>query len=376
MASHPVSRAPTRMNQLSFPYMFWARHKSQRTNHPLSQSGMPTASPEALQLAPDPAADLEHPMLYGERLEARISEHLDVAPEQVIVTAGATGALHLAAASFFPDSHVVTELPSYNPFLALAQLYARSNTPVQRHLEEGFGLSIEAVERALYARRPKAHLFLCNPHNPTGVCLSKDTMIALAERAQGTEGVLIACETYMEFAPPGERDYIAKLSPNGVSLGSLTKAYGLGPLRIGWMCLGEGLVQRRKQILDRLYLSAVDVPTSALRAGLRAFERLETLSEPILGVEETRRLFAEWMETEERIEGILPRYSIAAFPKVHGIQDTESFSEYLCENHDVDVIPGECFSMPGHLRIGFGIPRSTLERGLEKLSAGIRSYRE
>jgi len=363
------------MSELHFPYMFWARQKSARTAHPLSQSGMPTATAELLGLPHDPAADLQAPLDWLPRLETRIAAHVGVDPARVIVTGGATGALHLAALSTFPNGHVVTEIPSYNPFRALAELYGRTTTPLERRHEDAWALAPDTVARALYARKGPAHVFLCNPHNPSGALADEETLRDIAERAAGTDGILVANETYMEFAPPERRFHAAKLAPNTISLGSLTKAYGLGPLRIGWLVLGEGLAGERERILDRQYLASVDNPTSSLRAGLHALENMERFDQRVRDVEtHSRPLFARWLEEEERVEGHLPPYGIAAFPRIRGVRNTAALSEHLALNCDVDAVPGEFFGSPGHLRVGFGVAPDLLQRGLRNLSAGLASF--
>ena len=363
------------MTGLHFPYMFWAREKSARTAHPLSQSGMPPASAELLGLPPDPAGDLLHPTEWLPRLEAAVGAHVGVPGERVIVTGGATGALHLAASALFPEAHVVTEKPGYDPFRALAELYGRTTTVLERRLEEGWALDPEVVGRSLFARRGPAHVFACNPHNPSGALTGPEGIRALAERAAETDGVLVCNETYMEFAPPEERFHAASLAPNTLSLGSLTKAYGLGALRIGWVVLGEGLAGERERLLDRLYLAAVDNPSSSLRAGLHALEHIARFDERVRRVDrESRPLFARWLEEEEAVEGTLPPYGISAFPRVRGVHDTRELVEHLVERADVDVVPGSFFGAPAHVRVGFGLDPELLERGLAKLSEGLRSY--
>jgi len=370
-------RRPTTddMTEFLFPYMFWAREKALRTPHGLSRSGMPTASAELLQLPADPEADLDAPLEWLPRVEAQIARHVGVEPERVIVTGGATGALHLAASVCFPESHVVTETPSYNPFRALAELYARSQTPIERRPEEGWALAPDAVSRALYARRPPAHLFVCNPHNPTGALADPESLLELAQLASGTDGLLISNETYMEFAPPEKRYYAARLAPNAISLGSLTKAYGLGPLRIGWLVLGEGVARERKHFLDRQYLVSVDNPTSSLRAGLHALKRLQVFEERLHRVErESKPVFREWLDNEERVHGRVPPYGISAFVAIENVRDTHALSEHLALQHAVDVVPGEFFGAGGYLRIGFGVEADVLRQGLRNLSEGLTSF--
>jgi len=238
------------------------------------------------------------------------------------------------------------------------------------------GLDLAAVEEVL-ARLPRpAHLFLCNPNNPTGHLLSADEIRRLAALAAGAGGILISNEIYMEYAPRAEHFHAATLAPNAVSLGSLTKAYGLGPLRAGWIVLGEGLADERAALSDLSYLVHVDSPTVALRAARVALDRRESLLEPLRELERTSRpLFARWLAATPGVEGRLGPYGLTAFPRLAGIADTLALSEFLVAEADVDVVPGEYFGAPGHVRLGFGLPPEPLTAALEHLTRGLASFR-
>ncbi len=357
-----------------FPYMFWAHTHAVRSPYCLSQSGMPAPDPALLQIAGPP--DLAPPPVEAlPALEARLAELFGVDPARVLVTMGASGAMHLLAMRFFPGAHVVTELPSYEAFRALCAFYGGSTAIVERRAETGFALDPGAVTRALAAGGP-AHLFLCNPHNPTGAVLGPDELRALARAADERGGILISNEVYMEFAPSAERFHAFALAPNAVSIGSLTKAYGLGALRTGWIVLGEGLAAERTTLVDHSYLVGVDPPTPTLRAARAALERLEALLAPLRAfAHESRPLRDAWLARTPGVEGSIGRYGLHAFPRVVGVDDTRALAEHLAEAHGVDAVPGEFFGLPGHLRLSFGVPAATLEEALARLTAGIAAFR-
>jgi aspartate/methionine/tyrosine aminotransferase len=73
---------------------------------------------------------------------------------------------------------------------------------------------------------------------------------------------------------------------------------------------------------------------------------------------------------------VLPRYGCIAFPRLIGIEDTQSFSNWLADRHGVIVVPGELFRAPGHVRIGFALPKGELETALSCFDKGLEEYRE
>jgi hypothetical protein len=181
----------------------------------------------------------------------------------------------------------------------------------------------------------------------------------------------------MEYATNEQRVHAAHLAPNAVSIGSLTKAYGLGPLRIGWIVLGEGLVQERALVRDGAFLSYVDPPTLSLLAAHLALDNLPRLLEPLRRVEvESRPHLWRWLSETQGVQATIPELGIIAFPRVVGVDDTRALQKFLAREFDVDVVPGEFFGCAGHLRVGCGVPEATLVEGLVRLGDGIRVWRE
>lgn len=368
--------APTSTPRLQFPYMVWAHTESSRSPWSLSQSGMPMADPSFL---PERGfADLQQPSQEAlGRYEAKLAELFDVAPERVIATLGASGGMLVAALRWFrPGSRVVVEVPSYEPVRALPAWLGAEVRYLRRRLEDGWQPDPDAAAAELARGPGPGHVFVTNLHNPTGVHSDRERIAALGRAAARAGGVLVSCEVYMEYVPAARRVHAFEAAPNGVSIGSLTKAYGLGPLRLGWIVLGEALAARRAEVQDMAYLAWVDPPTVALRAGSAALERLAELLQPLARVaRESRPPWERWLASTDGVEAVVPEFGIIAFPRVAGVADTVALGAFLAREHQVDVVPGEFFGAPGYVRVGCGVPRATLEEGLARLARGIAAYR-
>lgn len=358
-----------------FPYMFWARNESAISAYSLSQSGMPPPDASFLDglgvdLAGPPAGALPE-------LTERLAELFAVDPERVLVTLGASAGMHLAAARWLrAGSKVAAETPSYEPLRALPEYFGADVRPLERRFEDGWKLDPERVRSALAGGQGPGHVFMTNPHNPTGTRHTAAEMTALAAEAERAGGVLVCCEVYMEFLRNEERVHVFDLAPNTVTIGSLTKAYGLGALRVGWMILGEGVAKEKLALLDLSYLGYVDGPSVAMRAGRRCLDHLPQLLQPLKRVEvECRPAWERWLRETPGIEAIIPPRGIIAFPRIEGVSDTAGLVRYLQREHQVDVVPGEFFGKAGHLRVGCGVPAQTLIEGLERLGRGIEAWR-
>lgn len=351
-----------------FPYMVWAHESSGRTPHVLSVSGLPNADPALF--AGLPPIELSHPSAqWLPKVEQQLARSLGVDPQRVIVCLGASGAMHLAAAAWFrPGMRVYTDRPSYEPFRALPLRFGATLIECERRLEQGFAWPLPSLPSAPGG----ACAFLANPHNPSGALSSAS---AIQQLAHGLEA-LIVCEIYMEWIPKAQRVHAALLAPNGVSIGSLTKAYGLGPLRAGWLVLGEGLVHERQRLIDLLYLDYVDPPTMALRAYSHALEHLEALAQPIAALlEHSRPPWERFLQSCPDLEAWIPPHGFIAFPRVRGVADTRELCEALVHEFQVDVVPGHFFGAPQHIRVGCPQPPAMVQAGLERLRAGLAALR-
>ena len=359
-----------------FPYMTFARTEGQRGTFALTQSGMPAADARLFDGlgAPDLVFAGKEALPV---LQARIAEHVGVRPEHVLVTLGASGAMHVAASALFRSGvRVVSETPSYEPLRVLPVHFGAELREVERRESDGWQIDPAEVRRAL-AGAKTGHVFVTNPHNPSGAMLAPDVLRALAAEAERAGGCLISNEIYIEYAPDGRRLRAHELAPNVITLGSLTKAYGLGALRIGWVALGAALHGERERFEDAIYLDYVDPATIAVRYGVRAFERMRELRSAIEAVDQgSKPEFARWLSQAAGIRGQVPEFGLIAFPRVEGVEDTRALGRYLVDEHEVGVVPGEFFGRAGHVRVGFGLPRERLSEALRRFERGVAAFRK
>jgi aspartate/methionine/tyrosine aminotransferase len=363
---------------LRFPYMAFARSAGGRARYSLVSSGMPPAD---ARLFGAELPDLGFANAEAlPRLQERLGAHLGVAPEQVIVTVGASAAMLVLALALFRGARVAVETPSYEPLRALPGALGGELRPFERRASERFAVDPERVRRALEGGRGPGHVLLSTPHNPSGALVARDALRAAADAAEEHGGYLISNEVYLEFAPPELRSprgacaSAVHAAPRSISIGSLTKAYGLGALRLGWIALGEEARDLRLRIEDAAFLDYVDPPTPILRLGLTALAELERLRAPYERfAAESKPVLARWLAETPGVEGAVGDHGLMAFPRLPGIDDTQAFQRHCVRAHDVDVVPGEYFGAPGHVRVGFGLEPSRLEEALARLSRALAS---
>jgi len=303
-----------------------------------------------------------------------LAERYAVERDQVLCTTGATGGLSLIYRTFVaPGDHVLIETPGFDLFRHLAEASGAVVDTFQRSGDR-FAIDVAEIEAML---RPETRLIvLSDLHNPSGMALCEETMRALAALAERRGVLLVVDEVYRDYTPaPRRPPAAATLSPAVISLSSLTKIYGLGVLRCGWIVGAMDVVERLRQLNGRIEFG-ISTLSHAIAAHVLAdsspFDRHSRGY-----VAQCRPRFQAWFDTmvaEGLMAGVLPEEGCICFPSLPGIADTRAFSEWLIVRSGVIVAPGEYFGAPGHVRIGFCQEDDKLDAGLRGLEEGLRAY--
>ena len=194
--------------------------------------GAPLGALEAAQKAIFDEAG-RYPDVGYRGLREAMGEYLGVDPGMILPTNGGAEALFLAARASVPGEKALVLEPTFSEYGAAAR--AAGLEPVRRvvrHPEDEFRPdlgSLEVVGSPL--------VFLCNPNNPTGEALSRDEVLAFAERVRGSGGILVVDEAFADFAPgesvvadAGDALYVAR---------SFTKFFAIPGLRLGCLVCGD-----------------------------------------------------------------------------------------------------------------------------------------
>ena len=309
-----------------------------------------------------------------------VVEHLcrqyAVAPAQVICTTGATGALSLLYRALVePGERILVETPGFDLFSAFADLHGIAADRFERRAPD-FAIDLDRIAAAL---TPRTRLIvLSNLHNPSGAPVAHDAMVALARLADARGVRVIVDEVYGDYADAATRPCPAmQLSPNVISVSSLTKIFGLSTLRCGWIVGDAKVLAPVRTLADRYEFSISNLAHATAALVMEDSAAFMAYSHACLAAARpvVESAFAAWCG-EGLIEGAVPAFGCIAFPRLVDIDDTVAFADWLGERCGVVVAPGEYFGAPGHVRIGFAQPPADLSFALDALGDGLRAYRK
>lgn len=294
-------------------------------------------------------------------------------PDHVTVFPGAAAALFAVATSQLDrGDHAVAVRTNYATNLETPRTIGADLDTVDLRWDDGWRLDVDEVAELVRPGTTRLISVTC-PHNPTGTMVDERDLRRLVGLAERAEAVLLVDETYRDLTHTGERiPLAATLSPFVVSISSMSKAYGLPGLRVGWAVttdplLGETLLAAKEQMV--ICGSTIDEHI----AGRVLADRKRVLPPIVADVRERLALTQAWFDAQDTFEWIRPSGGVVGLVRFRdGIDvDEAEFHRVLLADHGTYVGPGHWFELSDrYFRLGFGWPtESDLRAGLESLLA-------
>ncbi len=359
----------------------WLRERYFTTTIDISSSGVENYTlDEVLALAGTSAASLGTVMfrdshsLGSAELRAAVARRHGVDPDSVMATQGSSEAIYLVMHALLEaGDEVVVPSVAYHALHEVARSIGCRLIRWSMRTEQGV---VSNLDQLLALIGPRTRMVALNfPHNPTGATVTPEQQAAVTA-ACAVHGAWLAWdgafrELVYDRAPLADPVHHYE---RAVSFGTLSKAYGLPGLRVGWALAAPEVL--RACVRRRDYLSLALSPLVEAVATL-AVEHADALQRPRLAQAGANRvLLADWLEAHaDRVKADLPAGGVTAFPRLTTVPDVTAFADRLDRESGVLVVPGSCFDAPQHVRIGFGGETNDLATGLDRLARSLPAPR-
>jgi aspartate/methionine/tyrosine aminotransferase len=292
-----------------------------------------------------------------------------VPPEGVLVFSGAEEAIFALAsvvAGDGPGVRATVVWPAYQSLHEVARHAGAGVDLVELRHEDGWALDPDALFGSV---GPSTRLVVLNfPHNPTGAQPDAETFRRAVVQTGEAGATLLSDEVYrlLEHDPAERLPAAADLHEGAVSLGVMSKSFGLAGLRVGWLATRDlDLLGRVAAFKD--YTTICNPAPSELLAliALRAKEEIlgRNLSIVLENLPLADAFFGKWRGI---FEWVRPRVGCIGFPRLLADVPAEGFAAGLVAERGVMLLPGSVYGHPGnHFRLGFG--RRNFPAALERL---------
>ncbi len=319
--------------------------------------------------------DLHYPPVAGtDLLRERIAAWIGAAPESVLVTVGASEANAIVTTTLVePGDEVVVMEPGYRQIRGIAVNAGADVRAFPLDPALAWRPDLGALEASVGGRTRL--IAVTNPNNPVGTILTGPEMDAVVAAARRSGAWLLADEVYR-----GTERLTDDLTPTfwgryerTISVGSLSKAFGLPGLRLGWIVAPPEIIEaawRRHEY-------------ATIATGMLSMVLAELALEPVTRdrlLARTRRYLREgyarleaWIGANADLLSIVPPAATAlGFVRYHLDLPSVEVAHALRRDADVLVAPGSTFGVEHHLRITHGLEPALIDEAFERAGRVLR----
>lgn len=291
----------------------------------------------------------------------------------VLITHGAIGANHLVHLTLVePGDRVVSVLPTYQQHYAIPESIG-ADVRILPLREENEWLP-DLDELRMHVDGGARLVAINNPNNPTGSLMERGMLEQIAAICDGAGAWLLCDEVYrgIDQDGSGSTTSVADLYQRGISTGSMSKAFSLAGLRLGWVVGSRELVHELTIHRDYNTISVGMVDDLLAAIALEGSEAILARNRKL-----TRANLATlsgWVESQPRITWVKPRSGTTALLRYDLPMSSRDLCVDLVETTGVMLTPGSALGMEGYLRIGYANSPEVLSRGLELLGEWLSHH--
>jgi len=307
---------------------------------------------------------------------------LVVEPAQVLVTNGGKQAIYEAfAAMLDPGDEVIVPAPYWTTYPESIQLAGGVAVEVLADETQDYKVTVEQLEAARTAKT-KVLLFV-SPSNPTGAVYTADEIRAIGAWVEEHQLWVLTDEIYEhlvydDLAEGGTGSLpvlCPELADHCVVVNGVAKTYAMTGWRVGWVIGPKDIIKAATNLQSHATSNVANV---SQRAAIAALEGdLSAVDEMKAAFDRRRRTIVTMLN---EIDGVLcptPGGAFYAYPSVKGLLGKEyggrtittsaELAEYILDEAEVAVVPGEAFGSPGYLRLSYALGDDDLVEGITRL---------
>ena len=293
--------------------------------------------------------------------------------ENVVVTHGAIGANALIHETLVnPGDDVISILPTYQQHYSIPDSYGANVKILNLREENDFLPDLKELE-SLINNNTKL-IVLNNPNNPTGSLMNEAMLNKIAQLARAYNAYILCDEVYRGIDQDGTgfTASIADIYEKGISTGSMSKAFSLAGLRLGWVVGPVELIQQVSIHRDYNTISVGILDDHFATIALDHRDAILKRSRMI--TKENLKILDDWIKAEPLLSYIKPKSGTTALVKYDIEMPSREFCVNLLQEKGVLFTPGSVMDMEGYIRIGYANNPQILKVGLKETSEFLKAF--
>ncbi len=296
---------------------------------------------------------------------------LEIAPERIMITPGASGALMLLAGLLVnPGEGMLMTDPGYPCNRHFLRLVEGQGQLVPVGPEQRYQLDAELA--AQHWRKNTCGVMVASPANPSGEILSASQLRDLHQLCEQRGGHLIVDEIYHGLSFGEAAPSVLSITDEAFVINSFSKYFGMTGWRLGWLVAPEWAVPHLEKLAQNLFIS---MSTMAQYGALAAFTpECRQILDARRDEFARRRDFLYPALCELGFD--IPHCPAGAFYLYAGIERFSTNSQQFClellEEHGIAITPGADFGQHGadrHVRFAYTTSMAQLEKAVARLRA-------
>jgi len=319
------------------------------------------------------------PLTYGyvegfpELKEGLARFYNNVIPEGIFITNGAIDAnFQVFYTLVEPGDSVISIFPTYQQLYSVPESFGAKVKFWLLHEENNWTPDLDELNELV---DKKTKLIVINsPNNPTGALLDEKMLKGIAEIAEDANAYVLNDESYrgLYVNPEDHVPSIVDISDRAIATSSFSKPLSLTGLRLGWIATSNEDIAR-ELILHRDY-TTISISILIEKLATLAINHAEKIYERNLKIlRKNFKILEKWIKEEPLIDWVPPRAGTVAFLRYHLNIPSEELAVKLMEEKSTFLVPGSCFGIENHLRIGYGNPTKIMVEGLKRFKEFLRS---
>jgi aspartate/methionine/tyrosine aminotransferase len=375
------------LNYETFQLERWMTRWELDVDYDIAESGiLPLSVADILELVPADAAEslrndlLSLPLSYSEARgtlalrETLAATYKRATADDILVTTGAIEANFLLFSALVqPGDHVVAVSPAYQQLHSVPRALGAKVELWSVVQDDGFAYDLDVLESMV---NEKTQLIVINtPHNPTGATLSEEQLDRVIEIADDVGAWILSDEAYRWLEIPGGDSLPGPLHDRydkAISVGTVSKPFGVPGLRIGWFVANGELAQKAWGIRDYVSLSPGRLSDRIAQTVIS--EREPLLKRNAAIISENLDTATVWFEeNKDLVSWTPPRGGLLAMLRYRLPIPSSELADRLAEEKRVMLAPGSAFGIEHHLRIGIGQRPDLFRKGLQATAELLRS---